>query len=94
MWPGTPSIADYIEASEIVNAAPSDVLRKLKYADIQQVNEIVQVLCQDVAPKSHTIGCMIEEDHQNWITTGDDGIDKLLGGGIRTGLITEVCGER
>jgi RecA/RadA recombinase len=37
---------------------------------------------------------VIEEDHKDWITTGDDGIDRLLGGGIRTGLITEVCGER
>jgi RecA/RadA recombinase len=66
----------------------------LKYADIQQVNQIVQVLCQDVAPQAQSVGRAIEEDHKNWITTGDDGIDKLLGGGIRTGLITEVCGER
>jgi DNA repair protein RAD57 len=86
--------ADYIEASEIINAAPQDVLRKLKYAEIQQVNQIVQVLCQDVAPKSQPIGQLIEEDLQNWITTGDEGLDRLLGGGIRTGLITEVCGER
>ena len=54
----------------------------------------MQVLCQDVAPKSQSVGLLVEEEPQNWITTGDDGIDRLLGGGIRTGVITEVCGER
>jgi RecA/RadA recombinase len=70
------------------------VLRKLKYTDIQQVSRLVQTLCHDVAPSSSTIRDIIDEDNRNWISTGDPGVDQLLGGGIRTGVITEVCGER
>ena len=30
----------------------------------------------------------------DWISTGDPEIDLALGGGIRTGVITEIAGER
>jgi DNA repair protein RAD57 len=87
-------VADYIEASEVITAAPQDVLKRLKLADIQQVNRLVQTLCQDVAPKAKRLSDVADEDDRNWITTGDPEVDRLLGGGVRTGVITEVCGER
>ena len=30
----------------------------------------------------------------DWVSTGDPEIDTALGGGIRTGVITEIAGER
>lgn len=87
-------VADYIEASEVITAAPQDVLKRLKLADIQQVNRLVQTLCQDVAPAAKRLSDVANEDDRNWITTGDPEVDRLLGGGVRTGVITEVCGER
>lgn len=87
-------VADYIEASEVITAAPQDVLKRLKLADIQQVNRLVQTLCQDVAPTAKRLSDVADEDDRNWITTGDPEVDRLLGGGVRTGVITEVCGER
>lgn len=87
-------VADYIEASEVITAAPQDVLKRLKLADIQQVNRLVQTLCQDVAPTAKRLSDVADEDDKNWITTGDPEVDRLLGGGVRTGVITEVCGER
>jgi len=70
------------------------VLKRLKLSDIQQVNRLTQTICQDVAPSSKPLSDMADRDEANWITTGDPEVDRLLGGGIRTGVITEVCGER
>jgi DNA repair protein RAD57 len=30
----------------------------------------------------------------SWIRTGDEGLDQLLGGGLRIGCVTEITGER
>jgi hypothetical protein len=35
-----------------------------------------------------------EHESESWIRTGDEGLDTLLGGGIRIGCITEIVGER
>lgn len=87
-------LADYIEASEIITAAPQDVLKRLKLSDIQQVNRLLHTICQDVAPRSNALSDIVDADESNWITTGDPEVDRLLGGGVRTGVITEICGER
>jgi RecA/RadA recombinase len=31
---------------------------------------------------------------ERWVGTGDVGLDEVLGGGIRTGVLTEISGER
>lgn len=31
---------------------------------------------------------------QGWLTTGDAVLDRALGGGIRTGIVWELVGER
>jgi hypothetical protein len=31
---------------------------------------------------------------EKWVGTGDVGMDEVLGGGIRTGVLTEISGER
>ena len=31
---------------------------------------------------------------ERWVGTGDIGLDEALGGGIRTGVLTEISGER
>ena len=31
---------------------------------------------------------------EKWVGTGDDGLDEALGGGLRTGVLTEISGER
>lgn len=35
-----------------------------------------------------------EREGEGWIKTGDEGLDKLLGGGVRIGCVTEIVGER
>jgi hypothetical protein len=31
---------------------------------------------------------------EKWVGTGDIGLDEALGGGLRTGVLTEISGER
>jgi RecA/RadA recombinase len=31
---------------------------------------------------------------EKWVGTGDVGLDEALGGGLRTGVLTEISGER
>lgn len=40
-----------------------------------------------------SLDALIKEEPRNWFTTGDSTFDVLLGGGIRTGCITELVGE-
>lgn len=35
-----------------------------------------------------------EREGEGWIKTGDEGLDRLLGGGVRIGCVTEIVGER
>ena len=34
------------------------------------------------------------DEMEAWIRTGDEGMDQLLGGGLRVGCLTELAGER
>lgn len=36
----------------------------------------------------------LDKQEEGWIRTGDEGLDMLLGGGLRVGCITEIVGER
>lgn len=48
----------------------------------------------DASPSSQTAGSSFGLGPERWVGTGDEGLDLVLGGGIRTGTLTEISGER
>ncbi|KAK4050090.1 DNA repair protein rhp57 [Microbotryomycetes sp. JL201] len=49
--------------------------------------------CTASLVRSPSSGRMPDEPPQRWITSGDDGVDALLGNGIPLGTLTEIAGQ-
>jgi DNA repair protein RAD57 len=54
---------------------------------------MVEAICNECFCQPQPIGLEKNRGTET-ITTGDDGLDLALGGGVRTGMIWEVVGER
>lgn len=95
--------AGFSTAADVLLLPHSDVSRKLRAGGIgiAAASKLAQELIRDVAaaltPASHRLtellGAELEED-DHWIRTGDPDLDEALGGGIHTGVLTELTGER
>ncbi len=85
------SRANISKVSDIWLHAPSDLAKKLK-VPLEQVQSIIATICKSVAPNVHLL-----QDYENngpdCFTTGDAMLNEAMGGGIRTVIITEICGE-
>jgi len=104
------SLAGYSTAADILLAAPPELNRKLKNLTVQHIQQIVKIVAKAIAPSTRRLGSEEEhgtEDIRNgecstgstvgvekWVGTGDVGLDEALGGGLRTGVLTEISGER
>jgi DNA repair protein RAD57 len=69
---------------------PQDLARKLQVADAQ---DIIDAISHAIASPPVVIDSSYTSTSES-ISTGDDAFDALLGGGIVTGAIWEVVGER
>ncbi|KZT36967.1 P-loop containing nucleoside triphosphate hydrolase protein, partial [Sistotremastrum suecicum HHB10207 ss-3] len=69
----------------------SIVARRVKLS-VTDVKAIVQLVCQEVAPKPRPASDAKQAASERF-TTGDDRLDGILGGGITPSLIWELCGE-
>jgi DNA repair protein RAD57 len=77
---------------------------------VQHIQQIVKIVAKAITPSTRRLGVDEEhgpEDVRNgesstgsilgaekWVGTGDEGLDEALGGGLRTGVLTEISGER
>jgi len=102
--------AGYSTAADILLAAPPELNRKLKNLTVQHIQQIVKIVAKAIAPLTRRLAIDeehgIEETRngesstgsrlgvEKWVGTGDDGLDEALGGGLRTGVLTEISGER
>lgn len=71
---------------------PGDLAKKLK-SSVSDVQSIVEKACSEISsgqlsPKRLSV------DGSTSFSTGDTFLDKALGGGIRTGMMWELAGER
>lgn len=80
-----------IRASDIWLYSPMDLAKKLKLT-VDEVQSIIAAICKETAPKVQLLSDCVDNG-PNCFTTGDVLLDEALGGGIRTGLITEISGE-
>jgi hypothetical protein len=77
--------------------AASDIAKKTRVS-VEEVQAAVDLLCKETAPRSlrvTTDGGNSREDAQvaSRLTTGDNALDAILGGGIEARSITEIVGE-
>ena len=54
--------------------------------------ELLDTVCSEFMPKPRTLDTI--PTGPGIFTTGDNALDAALGGGIRTGMVWEVVGER
>lgn len=61
-----------------------------------ETKSITELVCESLVPETHTLEEWVSHhgDAQGWITTGDATLDRLVGGGIRTGMVWEFVGDR
>jgi len=77
--------------------AASDIAKKARvYVDEVQI--AVDLLCKETAPRSLRVTPDAGNSNQgvqipSRLTTGDDALDAVLGGGIEVCSITEIVGE-
>jgi hypothetical protein len=77
---------------------------------VQHIQQIVKIVAKAIAPSTRRLDVDgkhgAEEIRygecstgsavgvEKWVGTGDVGLDEALGGGLRTGVLTEISGER
>lgn len=86
--------ASFIDASEILLANPSDLLKATRGRNEDSVKSLLIGLSRAVAPPISRVSDLVEDDERLCVSSGDDEIDNLLGGGFRRGVVTEIVGER
>jgi hypothetical protein len=95
-----------VDASEVLLASPFELNKAFKSSSNIDIARLVHDISTAIAVESKLASSFVtsnsENDHDGevaevlpgWIGTGDQEIDRLLGGGIRRGILTEVAGER
>jgi predicted ATP-dependent serine protease len=80
--------------AEVWLQAPSEIAKKTRVS-VEEVQAAVNLLCKETAPRSLRVTMDGREDVQlaSKLTTGDNDLDAILGGGIEAGSITEIVGE-
>lgn len=61
-----------------------------------EVKYLTELVCKNLAPRTRTLREWISHHGvaQGWLSTGDATLDRVLGGGVRTGMVWEFVGER
>ena len=78
-------------ASEIWIHGPAELAKKLKMTQ-GDFQTILDAVCAEMAPKPQLVS-RFSVNESCCFTTGDELLDKALGGGVRAGTVTEICGE-
>lgn len=79
------------KASEIWAAGPTELAKKLKM-NPEEFQAMLDAVCAAIAPKPQSVNSFSTSE-PSCFTTGDASLDKALGGGVRVGMVTEICGE-
>jgi len=77
--------------TDLLISRPASIANKLRQP-IQLVEELLLKVSREVSTPPQRIS-EIEALHNECFTTGDDYLDSLIAGGIRTGAIWEFAGE-
>ncbi|GAA5870672.1 hypothetical protein JCM8547_005026 [Rhodosporidiobolus lusitaniae] len=92
--------AQYLTAAEVLLSSPGTVARKAKLSLAEAslvLHELSVAVCARDSARDRSVADFVEREEQGGrkatMTTGDAGLDELLGGGLRVGSMTEVAGH-
>ncbi|BGP35574.1 DNA repair protein rhp57 [Rhodotorula toruloides] len=92
--------AGYLTAAEVLLSSPSALTQRTKLPPtevLHLLSAISHAVCSLPSTVDKSVAETVEEDERKGLgavfTTGDEGLDLLLGGGIRVGSLTELAGQ-
>ena len=80
--------------SDLLLKPPADLANKCKGWQLKEINATIDLICNELHEEPTSIlrdGIHLEDES---FTTGESQLDEALGGGIRTGMLWEICGEK
>jgi DNA repair protein RAD57 len=84
--------ANIITVCDLLLAKPVDISKKCRLTPAE-TKQITDAVCKDCAQVLRPLHQVKYEGDEKF-TTGDVLLNRALGGGIRTGMIWEIFGER
>ena len=86
-------VASVQTVSDLLLKPPSDLVQKCKVWHLKDINAIIDLVCNELHQEPSTLPDGAH--HQDGkFTTGEFQLDQTLGGGFRTGMLWEICGEK
>ncbi|BGP03684.1 putative RAD57 protein [Rhodotorula toruloides ATCC 204091] len=92
--------AGYLTAAEVLLSSPSALTQRTKLPPtevLHLLSAISHAVCSLPSTIDKSVAEIVEEEERKGLgavfTTGDEGVDLLLGGGIRVGSLTELAGQ-
>ena len=84
--------ASILTVADLVLQSPADIAKRCRI-QLYDAQVLLNTVCDALAPELHSLAnpALLKDET---FTTGDPLIDSLFGGGIRTGKLWEVVGER
>ena len=89
--------ADLHTAADVLIPSTADLAKRLRFLKLDAVRELVLAVSRAIVPASGRMDELVVEEGEvdgDWLGTGDSGLDRCLGGGLRVGCLTELTGER
>ena len=82
-----------LSGADLLLSSPQEVARKCKMSP-SEAKQILDDVCKAAVPRRIRRLQDVRAEGAEVCTTGDSRLDEALGGGIKTGLVWEVAGER
>lgn len=87
--------AGFLSCAEILLVSPALLVKRTSLTDVE-VDELLSIVSWAVVEGSRSVPVPVSNvdlESKAFATTGDEGIDRLLGGGLRVGSVTEIAGQ-
>lgn len=77
---------------ELLLVSPQDLGRSCRISPLE-AKVILNAVCEKNSPQIRSLAA-VPDDQENVCSTGDSYLDATLGGGLRTGMVWEIFGQR
>ena len=78
--------------SDLLLVRPSEAAQRCRMP-LREMEGILNLVCTELYQRPRPLAEIADLGEETF-TTGDECIDKVLGGGLRTSMLWEVCGEK
>lgn len=89
----TPQLGKVLTLSDLLLTTPSIISKQCRI-NIAEVQNIIDTVCEKHSHLSEPLSKQYSRCDDELFTTGDGELDNALGGGIRTGMVWEIVGQR